>query len=699
MASNEDFIKKLEEHGLTKDEIDRKVKETIANMKGWIDEKTALFVIAKELGLEVDQQAKSQSSEQDYTIKQLSDSTQNVNMVGRVINHSDIRTFSRKDGTQGQYSWFWIFDSKDQIKVVLWDERAKVVKDNAFAHDVLVRVLNGQVKQNRDGDLEIHIGSRGDIEISPTDVNPSKYTSLDYSKFKLKISEITPSSSKLNKNMVTIEGIVDQLFDKRIFKKKTTNEDLEVQRMILKDSSGTIPVVFWGNDTKLLEKVMEGTSVSLENLNAKVQYNDSSKMELSFKNGSRFTILQKAQPPKEISIKKITTSHSRVTVVGEIGIKNDVRKFTRSDQSQGILQRIQLQDKTGSIGVVFWQDDTTKLENVDVGYTIKLENVNVQSDFRDNTKPELVFRSTSKLSVVRDASSSTLDSISPIDAILKGQGVYSIQGQITQIGEPLKSITTADGRTLQLFSVHVSDNTGAILLNFWEEKAKEFADLEVGENIKALRISVKENQNGIHSASFGRNSQLEKNINFELTETYSVPDFMYQSKSPSLFEFKGDYESIGMIDQEGTYEIKGNISEINRINVYEACAKCLKNISKDQTLCTCEEGPVKSVYRMIISGKVDDGTGTIAVTFFGDDAETLIGQEAVTIHVKKQQGNDYSDFERQIIDDAKMKDIAIIGTVALNSYSQENEMKVRKFKIVDLDDDDSIDQLIDEIEK
>ena len=87
----------------------------------------------------------------------------------------------------------------------------------------------------------------------------------------------------------------------------------------------------------------------------------------------------------------------------------------------------------------------------------------------------------------------------------------------------------------------------------------------------------------------------------------------------------------------------------------------------------------------------------IPVVFFGDDAEELIHQEPVTIHVKKQ-GADYKEFESQITDDLSMKDIALVGNVSPGSYTQELEMKVRKFKFIDLEEDDSIDQLIDDME-
>ena len=48
-----EYIKILEGHGLTREEIDIKVKEVIQHMNGWIDETTALFVISKELGIEL----------------------------------------------------------------------------------------------------------------------------------------------------------------------------------------------------------------------------------------------------------------------------------------------------------------------------------------------------------------------------------------------------------------------------------------------------------------------------------------------------------------------------------------------------------------------------------------------------------------------------------------------------------------------
>jgi hypothetical protein len=243
----------------------------------------------------------------------------------------------------------------------------------------------------------------------------------------------------------------------------------------------------------------------------------------------------------------------------------------------------------------------------------------------------------------------------------------------------------------------LSDNSGAIQVTFWDQNAEEYADLSIGENIKVNNVSVKNNtRTGVNSASFGRNSTLERDIDFELTDPHVVQG-LYSSPSKSSISFRGKYTSISQIEQGNTYEIKGNISELKRISSYEACAKCLKNISIDENNCTCEEGPENSVFRMIISAVINDGTGDLAITFFGEKAEELIRKEAVDIHVKKQDPN-YSEFEKEIEESLKMMDLAVIGYVSPNSYSEEIEMKVRDFKVLDLEEDDSIDELIDDIE-
>ena len=45
--------------------------------------------------------------------------------------------------------------------------------------DEIVRILNGSVKKNRDGEIELHVGNRGDVEINPNDVDNKKYPKIN----------------------------------------------------------------------------------------------------------------------------------------------------------------------------------------------------------------------------------------------------------------------------------------------------------------------------------------------------------------------------------------------------------------------------------------------------------------------------------------------------------------------------------------
>jgi len=180
LPSEEYYFNFLLNSGLSKVEINKLVQEQIDKMKGLINEETALFIIAKDKGLNIEENKKLASSEKDITIGSIDEGKHNINVVGRIVEFIEVRDFNRKDGTKGYYSWFWIKDMTGEIKVVLWDDRAKYVEQEAFKENELVRILNGQVKRNRDSVIEIHIGNRGDIEFSPTDVDYNKFPLIDH---------------------------------------------------------------------------------------------------------------------------------------------------------------------------------------------------------------------------------------------------------------------------------------------------------------------------------------------------------------------------------------------------------------------------------------------------------------------------------------------------------------------------------------
>ena len=99
MPTEEDSIAQLLQSGLTREEIDSGVIETIARMKGLINAKTALYVMMKKQGLILEEEKQLSSSGKDFKINELKEDSTNINLAGRIVDFSTINSFNRKDGS------------------------------------------------------------------------------------------------------------------------------------------------------------------------------------------------------------------------------------------------------------------------------------------------------------------------------------------------------------------------------------------------------------------------------------------------------------------------------------------------------------------------------------------------------------------------------------------------------------------------
>jgi ssDNA-binding replication factor A large subunit len=260
LPSEEEFMKILEKSGLSKKDIEEKVKQTIDRMKGLINEETALYILIKELGLDSNEHRQESSSEKDTFIKEIKEPSNNICVVGRIIDKTPVREFTKKnDGKKGLLSKFSINDGTGSINVILWDDRAKYVDQEDFKLNELVRVLNGQVKKDKEGKFEIHIGNKGDIELNPTDVDYKLYPKQELTNNSNGPSVMSKSIqiSDINSTVknVSIEGEIVLIDDPKIIDKK--EKTLTLQKLMIKDSSGTITIVFWNEDIQKLKEFIE----------------------------------------------------------------------------------------------------------------------------------------------------------------------------------------------------------------------------------------------------------------------------------------------------------------------------------------------------------------------------------------------------------------------------------------------------------
>jgi len=96
---------------------------------------------------------------------------QNVSIVGRLVEIETKRSYSRKDGTQGNFFTFTIQDISGMIRCVVWDQNINILSEPGFSKNEVVRIVNGLVKSGRTGGNEIHVGSKSRIQLNPDNVD------------------------------------------------------------------------------------------------------------------------------------------------------------------------------------------------------------------------------------------------------------------------------------------------------------------------------------------------------------------------------------------------------------------------------------------------------------------------------------------------------------------------------------------------
>ena len=81
----EAYISKIiEDTGLTRNEIKTMVEEKKNELKGLISEEGALFIIAKELGVDVKDENKDLLKDIDINIADITPNMKNITLIGRI---------------------------------------------------------------------------------------------------------------------------------------------------------------------------------------------------------------------------------------------------------------------------------------------------------------------------------------------------------------------------------------------------------------------------------------------------------------------------------------------------------------------------------------------------------------------------------------------------------------------------------------
>lgn len=478
------------------------VEDKKKELKGLISEEGALFVIARELGVDVKEENKDLLQDIDLNIADITENMKNINLTGRIKEIYNVNKFNKADGGTGYVGSFLLHDKTGDIRIVLWDDNVNIFNEDNFEQNELIKIINGIAKKGKFSDKEIHISRFGKIILSPDDVDYKKYP-------KVKFELINVNDVNLNLKSISLEGKLIQISPIREFARKS-GEIGKVGSISLLDSTGSIRITFWNEDTEKLKDLQVNDIISISNLNPRLSSLDSKTIDMFT---SKNTTLKKSQKKIEIdvgliqNIKKLQESKGVVSFKGKITSLDDLKEITTKSGEILSLLGFVISDDTEWIRVTLWRETAEEFsEKLSVGQGLILKNVLLRfNNFSQRNEISTINDSTIELIDLEIKNLKTYDITKrPQDASYSGNyvkidsianpGIVEIKGYIAR---DLTNITIYEACTKcmkkvdncnceirektefrMIVNLVIDDGNGSIRTTFMGEKAEKLIGVE-----------------------------------------------------------------------------------------------------------------------------------------------------------------------------------------------------------------------------
>lgn len=290
-------------------------------------------------------------------IKDVKDGIGDLNLTGKVLEISEIRTFQRKDGSSGKVGNLLLGDDTGTLRVTLWDDKTEFL--NQIEYGDTVELINAYARENAfTQKIELQVGNRSVIRKSEK--------KIEYEEKFTQITDVRADMSDIN-----VSGRVLDIGEIRTFEKKdgTTGR---VGNLLLGDSTGKIRLTLWDEKTSFLDEV--DFDETIEVLHAYSRENAfNQQVELNLGNRG---IIQRSE--KEIEYREKFTDIADIvpgesySVQGKVSEIGELREFEREDGTENVVANLQLEDETGSIRLTLWGEQAYIIEDLDIDSEIQI---------------------------------------------------------------------------------------------------------------------------------------------------------------------------------------------------------------------------------------------------------------------------------------------------------------------------------------
>jgi len=185
-----------EKAGLSKEEIEDKVKVKLDQLSGLITKEGAAHIIANELGVNL-----FEGAGMKYNIKDLTPGIKGIQLTGKITQVYEVREFNVRART-GKVGSFVLSDHTGSIRVAVWGKLTE--KMHGMKPGDIVKIDAGYTRNNN-GSLELHLNESSNIILNPEGVD------VNTASVRKKIADVKEFDK------AELFGTITQAFDLKFF--------------------------------------------------------------------------------------------------------------------------------------------------------------------------------------------------------------------------------------------------------------------------------------------------------------------------------------------------------------------------------------------------------------------------------------------------------------------------------------------------
>jgi ssDNA-binding replication factor A large subunit len=331
----------------------------------------------------------------------------------------------------------------------------------------------------------------------------------------LQISDIIPQLGD-----ATLTARVIAAWPEQRFKRKDESEGTFV-RLLLGDQTGTIPCLVWNSSAieTLESNSIEGKIIRVSHGYTRTGLTE--KVELHVGSRGSVTLLPEnlkegSHPPVEAFVQTVSQISDQIqtaNVEGTVKTIPIVSSFQK-EETQGMVLRMAIEDSTGTVTIVAWNERAYELKDLRVGDAIRVINGRVRRTADEQLELHLEKRSIARL-LDRSKNPSLRSPILIVDLKPTSRRV-SVIGRVLSVG-PISEIQTKSGEKVPVSSILVGDRTGLIPVTLWRKNSKLVEELEedlvllienaeTQERLGQVSLNVGESGKVVSAPEFTKNS-------------------------------------------------------------------------------------------------------------------------------------------------------------------------------------------------